>query len=75
MAAIKVAVAILPPSAASSRVVSIHFDGKAAILALSSLAVGSRLMKGNFMIRLVWMSGHNGIDGNCKADKPARAGT
>ena len=85
VAAIKAAVEVLLRSAASFVEVSIHSDSRAAILALSARTVQSKLVKeclsslevasGYFNIRLVWVPGHSGIAGNCKADELARGGT
>ena len=85
VAAIKVAVEVLLRSVASFREVSIHSDSRAAIQALSARTVHSKLVKeclsslelasGYFNIRLVWVPGHSGIAGNCKADELARGGT
>lgn len=65
--------------AASFRDVSIHFDSSAALLALSSHTVCSKLVKEclislsialrYFIIRLVWLPGHGGIARICKADE------
>lgn len=63
---------VQPPS------VTIHSDSREAILTLSPLTVHSRLVMeclltllsmplSHFVIKLVWMPGHNTIAGNCKA--------
>lgn len=82
LTAIKLVADALLECAASLKEVYIHSNNRAAIQALKSLTVSSKLVEkymtslavasSYFHIKLVWVSGHSGINRNCKANEQAR---